>query len=140
VIVLDTNVISELLRPDPEPRVMRWFTAWPRSRLFTTTITRSEVLYGIHLMARGRRRDGILEAARAIFEIEMAGRILSFDNDASDSYAQIAAGRRLAGRPISQFDALIAAVAHSRGARLATRNIKDFEDCDVVLINPWASS
>lgn len=137
MIVLDTNVLSEALRPVPEPGVLAWMAAQPRPSLFTTTVTRAELLYGARVLPEGRRRAGLLEAIDAIFVIDMAGQVLSFDDGAADAYAQIAAARQASGRPISQFDAMIAAISRSRGARLATRNTKDFAECGIDLINPW---
>lgn len=137
MIILDTNVLSEILRPTPEPRVLAWLANQPRASLFTTTVTRGEILYGIRLLSDGKRRQGLWYAAQAIFNEDFAGQVLSFDVEAADSFADIAASRRGAGKPISQFDAMIAATAHSRGASLATRNTKDFEDCGVDIINPW---
>jgi predicted nucleic acid-binding protein len=139
VIVVDTNVLSELLRPAPEPQVLAWLKTRPRSALFTTSITRAEILYGVRLMPEGRRRDCLIDAVQAIFDEDFAGQVLSFDNDAADCYAEIAAARRSGGRPISQLDAMIAAVARSRGAALASRNGKDFVDCGVTLIDPWSA-
>jgi predicted nucleic acid-binding protein len=138
MIVLDTNVLSEVLRPVPEASVMDWLAIWPRVSLFTTAVTRGEILYGIRLLPDGKRRRGLWDAANAIFDEDFAGQVLSFDNDAADMYAEISASRRSAGKPISQYDAMIAAMTRSRGAGLATRNVKDFEDCGVELINPWA--
>ncbi len=137
MIVLDTNVLSETLRPAPAANVLAWLSNQPRAALFTTTVTRGEILYGIRLLPNGQRRQGLWEAVQAIFTVDFAGQILPFDNDAADAYAEIAATRKLAGRPISQFDAMIAAVARSRGATLATRNVKDFVDCGVEMIDPW---
>lgn len=137
MIVLDTNVLSEIVRPTPEPRVLAWLEAQPRASLFTTTVTRGEILYGIRLLSDGKRRQGLWDAAQAIFNEEFAGQVLSFDVDAADAFADIAAFRRGAGKPISQFDAMIAATARSRGASLATRNTKDFEDCGIDVVNPW---
>lgn len=139
MILLDTNVLSEVLRPTPEPAVLNWMAAQPRSSLFTTTVTRGELLYGICLMPEGQRRRDLQDAVLAIFDQDLAGKVFSFDHDAADSYAFIAATRKKNGRPISQFDAMIAAIAHSRGAGLATRNVKDFVDCGIVVINPWNS-
>ena len=139
MIVLDTNVLSEVLRPVPESSVMDWLAAQPRVSLFTTAVTRGEILYGIRLLADGKRRREMWEAAKAIFDEDFAGQVLSFDNDAADMYAEISASRRSAGKPISQFDAMIVAMTRSRGAGLATRNAKDFEDCGVKLVNPWAA-
>jgi predicted nucleic acid-binding protein len=139
MIVLDTNVLSEALRPVPEPSVLHWLANQPRSSLFTTTVTRGEVLYGIRVLTDGKRRRGLWDAAKKIFSEDLAGQVLSFDSDAADVYAEIAASRRMAGKPISQFDAMIVAMARSRGASLATRNVKDFEDCGVDLVNPWTA-
>jgi toxin FitB len=138
MIVLDTNVLSEALRPVPEPTVLDWLANQPRASLFTTTITRGEILYGIRLLADGKRRRGMWDAAKKIFDEDFARQVLSFDRDAADAYAEIAASRRMAGKPISQFDAMIVAMARSRGASLATRNVKDFEDCGVGVVNPWS--
>ena len=111
----------------------------PRSALFTTTITRAEILYGIALMPEGKRRDALLPCVQEIFDMDFAGQVLPFDSDAADCFATIASARRMAGRPISQFDAMVAAVARSRGASLATRNGKDFVDCGISLIDPWSA-
>ena len=121
MIVLDTNVLSEALRPVPEPSVLDWLANQPRASLFTTTVTRGEILYGIRLLSDGKRRRGLWDAAKKIFDEDFADQVLSFDGDAADMYAEIAASRRTAGKPISQFDAMIVAMACSRGASLATR-------------------
>ncbi|HEY6923077.1 MAG TPA: type II toxin-antitoxin system VapC family toxin [Steroidobacteraceae bacterium] len=137
MIVLDTNVLSEILRPGPEPRVLAWLEDQPAHSVFTTAVTQGEILYGIRLLADGQRRRKLWDAAVAIFDDDLAGRVLSFDSDAASYYAQIGASRRSAGRPISQFDATIAAITRSHGATLATRNTKDFDGCGVQVINPW---
>jgi len=139
MIVLDTNVVSEALRPVPEASVLDWLANQPRASLFTTTVTRGEVLYGIRLLFDGKRRGGLWDAAQKIFSEDFAGQVLSFDSDAADLYAEIAASRRMTGNPICQFDAMIVAMARSRGATLATRNVKDFEDCGVDIIDPWTA-
>jgi len=139
VIVLDTNVLSEVLRPVPEPSVMAWLANQPRASLFTTTVTRGEILYGIRLLSDGKRRRGLWDAAKNIFDEDFADQVLIFDSDAADMYAEIAASRRAAGKPISQFDAMIVAMARSRGASLATRNVKDFENCGTDIVNPWTA-
>lgn len=138
MIVLDTNVLSETLRSAPDPRVMDWFAAQWRAALFTTTLTRAEILYGVGRMPDGSRKQALATAITAIFEEDFAGRLLHFDSDAADVYAEIAVSRENVGRPISQFNAMIAAVARSRGATLATRNVKDFIDCGIAVIDPWA--
>ena len=137
MIVLDTNVLSETLRPQPDARVLQWLAAQPAAALFTTAITRGELLYGVGLLAESRRKSSLLAAVRAILDQDLAGRVLSFDPDAADAYAGIASSRRTAGIPISQFDAMIAAIARSRGASVATRNAKDFAQCGVDVIDPW---
>lgn len=137
MIVLDTNVLSEILRLTPEARVLSWLQAQPRTMLFTTTITRGEMFYGVRLLPEGKRKASMLAEVRAIFAADFAGQILAFDNDAADAYAEISATRKTMGKPIAQLDAMIAAIALSRGARLATRNIKDFVGCGVEIINPW---
>lgn len=138
MIVLDTNVLSETLRSAPDPRVIEWFRAQRRAALFTTTITRAEILYGVERLEDGSRKRALSAAVQAVFEEDFAGRLLGFDSDAADMYAAIAVSRRNAGKQISQFDAMIAAVARSAGATLATRNIKDFVDCGIPVIDPWA--
>jgi hypothetical protein len=135
--VLDTNVVAELMRLEPDARVMAWMGDQPIAGLFTTTLTQAEIFYGLALLPEGRQRDGLVAAARPMFELDLAGRVLPFDTDAALAYPDIAAGRRRIGRPISQIDAQIAAIVRSRGARLATRNVRDFADCGITVVNPW---
>jgi len=139
MIILDTNVISELMRRAPVDAVARWVNGRPALSLYTTTITQAEILHGVVLLPKSKRRDAIAAAADEMFKQEFAGRILPFGTDAAAAYAMIAAARRRAGRPISAFDAQIAAIARSTGAELATRNVADFEACGVVLVNPWSA-
>jgi toxin FitB len=137
VILLDTNVLSELMKAAPANSVVRWFSTQPATSLYTTSITQAEVLHGILLLPPGRRRSAFEAAADAMFEEEFAGRILPFGSDAAHPYARIAAERRRAGRPISHFDAQIAAIAHCAGAAVASRNVADFDGCGIEVINPW---
>jgi predicted nucleic acid-binding protein len=137
MIVLDTNVLSETLRPAPADSVSRWMKAQPSTSLFTTTICEAEIFYALALMPGSRRRARLEQAVAAIFEEEFADRILPFDSAAARAFAAIAARRRGRGRPISEFDAQIAAIAHSHGATLATRNVEDFDDCGIKVISPW---
>ncbi len=137
MIVLDTNVLSELMRPAPGERVMRWIASQPAVDLYTSSVTQAEILHGIMLLPAGKRRNAFETAARAMFSQDFQGRIHPFDSDAAHLYAQIAAERHRAGRPISQFDAQIAAIARSVGAALATRDVADYEGCGVRVINPW---
>lgn len=138
MIILDTNVLSELMRPAPAERVVRWIAARPAVALFTTTVTEGELHYGVELLPVGKRRLQLEVALRAIFEEDLAARVLPFDSAAARVFGQIASARRQAGRPISHADAQIAAIARSRGAEIATRNVADFEGCDVRVLDPWS--
>lgn len=138
MILLDTNILSEALRAAPEPRVLDWIGRQAASSLFVTTVTQAEILYGIAILDKGRRRDELAAAALLMFSEDFSGRLLAFDGDAATAFAEIAAARRGMGRPISQFDAQIAAIARSRGAILATRNSRDFEHCGIEIVNPWS--
>jgi toxin FitB len=137
MIVLDTNVLSELMRPTPSKSVERWVASHSAMSLFTTTITQSEILYGVALLPRGRRRAALEELVEAMWIEDFAGRVLPFDSAAARTFAIIAAARRKAGKPIAQLDAQIAAISRSRNAAVATRNVADFEGCGVVVHNPW---
>ncbi len=139
MIVLDTNVLSETLRPTPADSVRRWMRAQPLTSLFTTTICEAEIFYGLALLPAGRRRTRLERAVTAIFEEDFAERILPFDSAAARAFAGLAAHRRGLGRPISEFDAQIAAIAHSCGAAVATRNVEDFADCGIRVVSPWES-
>ena len=135
VIVLDTNVLSELMKPEPDPTVAAWISARPATSLFTTTVTQAEILYGLQLLPLAKRRSR--PAVGDMFATDFAGRFLPFDQAAAQAYAEIAASRRRAGRPIAPFDAQIAAIARSRDAGVATRNVVDFEGCSIEVIDPW---
>jgi toxin FitB len=140
MIILDTNVLSELMRGSPSPRVAAWVGGRSARSLYVTSITQAEIMHGVLLLPRGRKRESLEAAAVAMFAGELAGRVLAFASDAALSYAQIAVARRRAGRPISHFDAQIAAIARVHGATVATRNVDDFEGCDVDVVNPWGQS
>lgn len=137
MIVLDTNVLSEAWRPTPSSRVMGWMRSQPATALFTTTITEAELFYGIALLPDGKRRRSLASVVSLVFAEDLAGRVLPFDSAAAREYAEIAATRRRAGRPISEADAQIAAIARSRGAAVATRNVEDFAGCGLVVVSPW---
>ena len=119
MIVLDTNVISELMRAQPDAAVLAWVSGQPRATLFTTSINHAEILYGVGALPPGRRRAALADSAAAA------------------RYAEIVISRCAAGTPIDAFDGLIAATAWVAGARVATRDISGFENCGVTLINPW---
>jgi predicted nucleic acid-binding protein len=139
VIVLDTNVLSEVIKPLPSEMVLRWLDAQEPVAVFTTTITQAEVLYGIELLPAGKRRMRLSAAIERMFAEEFLDRILPFDEDAARAFAKVAAARAAVGLPISQSDAMIAAIARSRGAGVATRNTADFERCGLQIINPWTA-
>jgi predicted nucleic acid-binding protein len=139
VIVLDTNVISELMRPHPHPAVVAWVAAHPNTQLYTTSVNKAEILYGIAALPEGRRRAGLIATAEAMFKEDLADRVLPFNDVAADHYAEIVTARRRAGRPIEAFDALIAATALAAGADLATCDISGFENLGLTLIDPWVA-
>jgi len=139
VIVLDTNVLSEEIRHSPSPKVLRWFEEQDPVSVFSTAVTQAEMLYGLESLPLGRRRSTLQQAIEKMFEEEFLGRILPFDEDAARSFAKIVAARDALGRPISQFDAMIGAIAKSRHAALATRNVADFQGCCLRIIDPWAA-
>jgi toxin FitB len=137
MIVLDTNVLSETLRPDPAISVKRWLAAQSRIGLFTTAITQAEMLYGVELLPAGIRRATLEKAVTEIFDEEFADRVLVFDSRAARAFSVIAAQRRQSGGRISGPDVLIDAIASSHGAAVATRNVTDFADCGIRIIDSW---
>jgi toxin FitB len=138
VIVLDTNVVSELMRPEPAPSVAAWVRGRDRRELCMTSITLAEIRYGIARLPDGRRKQVLLDTADDIFRT-FAEQILPVDAAAADQYAIIASTRERAGKPIPGFDALIAAVCRSLGAALATRNQPDFDGTGIEIIDPWSA-
>jgi toxin FitB len=137
MIILDTNVVSEIMRLVPDADVLAWFTAQPENASFLTATTEAELRVGIAILPAGKRRDTLSATLVAILEVDFAARILPFDTPAAIAYAAIVAKRQKLGLPISQSDAQIAAIAKSRKATLATRNTRDFAHCDIPLVNPW---
>ena len=139
MIVLDTNVISELMKLAPAETVARWIADQPASTLYTTSITQAEILHGVMLLPSGKRRGALEAAANAMFDEDFDGRVLPFGSEAARTYAQISAQRRRSGRPISHFDAQIAAIARSARSPVATRNVVDYEGCGIKVLNPWGT-
>jgi predicted nucleic acid-binding protein len=137
VIILDTNVVSEVMKASPATRVVKWLSSHAQSKIFTTSVTQAEIFFGLETMPHGRRREALYNAAATMFKERFAGRVLVFDGEASHIFAVIAAARRRAGQPIGQFDCQIAAIARLHGAAIATRDLRDFADCGVELIDPW---
>jgi predicted nucleic acid-binding protein len=141
VILLDTNVISALMRRDPNPDavVVSWLDRQPAESIWTTSITVFEVKTGLHLLPPGRRREDLECAFAALLTDDLDGRIQSFDTAAATAAAEIAAGRQRAGRTLEIRDVQIAGIAVARRAQLATRNTRHFTDLGVVLIDPWCA-
>jgi predicted nucleic acid-binding protein len=137
MILLDTNVVSELMRPESSPVVLRWFSKQPAQELYSSTVTLAEIFYGIELLAAGKRRNDLLAGAERMFNKVLAGRVFAFEDEAAHAFARIASTRRKGGRPIAEMDAQIAAITDVHGATLATRNTADFEGCGILLVNPW---
>lgn len=136
MIVLDSNVVSELMRVAPSPAVVTWVQAQPPARLCTTSVTLAEIFYGVGRLPAGRRRSTLRAAADDVFTV-FAERVLAFDAAAAAHYADVVVERERAGAPIDGFDAQIAAVCRSRRASLATRNVVDFEGLGLEVMNPW---
>ena len=137
MIILATNVVSELMRPAPDARVLRWFSSQAAEDLHVTVVTMAEILYGIELISTSRRREVLRSGAEKMFEEVFADRILIFEDRAAQAFSQIASSRRRQSKPMSEFDAQIAAISRIHGATLATRNPYVFEGCGVRLVNPW---
>jgi predicted nucleic acid-binding protein len=136
MIILDTNVVSEAMRKSPAPAVAAWMARENPNDLFMTAISEAEILLGIATLPDSRRKKELQAAALRVFAL-FASRVLPFESTAAQSFAEIVARRRSMGLPISNFDAQIAAVAHSRGMSLATRNTADFRGVRIELIDPW---
>jgi len=138
VILLDTNVLSEFMRPQPSVSVVAWLDQQPAGEVYTSAVSRAEIELGLMLMSLGKRQEALSQAAWAMFAEDFAGRCLPFDEDAARHYAAIVSARTRAGRPISVEDAQIAAIALTHQMPLATRNTTDFELIDdLEVVNPW---
>lgn len=137
MIVLDTNVISELMRSGGEPRVTAWVDELPAEELYLTAITAAELHYGVARLADGHRKAVLASRVRRIIEAGFAGRVLAFDGDAAAHYAEVVLARERRGLRITTADGQIAAICRGRSARLATRNTRDFEYTGVEIIDPW---
>ena len=140
MIILDTNVVSEPLRAEPEPAVLAWLDAQAPATLYTTSVTLAELLAGVAALPAGRRRNmlglAVTEQVLPLFE----GRVLAFDAPAAHAYAHVHAGALAAGNPISFADGAIAAIAAAHGFAVATRNVRDFKGTGVEVVDPWAQT
>lgn len=137
MIILDTNVVSELVRTAPDPNVLAWVNSHPSTQIATTSVTAGELHYGVARLPAGQRRQQLAVAVSALLNDALRGRIAPYDEHAARRYADVVTGRERAGRPIGVPDAQIAAICRELGAVLATRNVKDFEETGVELIDPW---
>jgi hypothetical protein len=140
MIILDTNVLSELMRPAPDPQVTHWVAKRSEDELFTTSVSEAEIFYGIELLAAGKRRESLLTAAETMFTRLLLGRVLAFESEAARPFSGIVVHRRALGRPVSYADAQIASIARVSGATLATRDTDDFKDCWIEVVNPWTAA
>jgi predicted nucleic acid-binding protein len=139
VIVLDTNVLSALMRAEPDPAVVRWLDLQPAKSLWTTAVTLFEVRYGILALPAGKRRKALQDGFEALLRLDLEGRVLDFDSGASTAAAEIAARNRAAGRTVDIRDVQIAGIVASRRGALATRNARHFEATGIAIVDPWAA-
>jgi toxin FitB len=140
VILLDTNVISEVMRPMPEPTVSAWLNSQLKEDLWTASVVVAELFAGIEALSAGRKERELREAVEGMIAEDFRRQILYIDLAAARNYGQILALRNSIGRPIREMDALIAATAFANGATLATRNTSHFENCGIQLVNPWEAA
>ena len=139
MLVIDTNVASELMRPAPTPSVAAWIAERDAAEMYLTAIGEAQLRFGVAILPAGRRRNALEAAMRRWLDLGFAERILPFESAAARAYAEIAAGRRQAGRPIGEADCQIAAISRTRGAVLVTRNVRDFQGAGVEVVDPWAT-
>lgn len=140
MLVVDTNVLSALMRPVPDTVIASWTAARATSSMHLTAVSEAELRFGLAIMPPGRRRDGLAVGLERMLRTGFANRILPFDSAAASAYAEIAAARRAMGRPMPEADCQIAAIARSRGMAVVTRNVRDFADTGIDLIDPWTDT
>ena len=139
-VLLDTAVVSELMRDSPDQSVARWVSGHPVEDLFLSAVSEAELRYGAAILPMGRRRERLFFKIEAMLRDAFEDRVLPFDSDAARAYGHIAAARRSAGRPVASADCQIAAIAAARRMRLATRNVRDFEDMGIGIVDNWAAA
>jgi toxin FitB len=137
--ILDTNVLSELMEEQGADSVLEWVDTVPKDDLFTTALNQAEIWYGIAVSGEGRKKRQLVTRAEAMFNEEFRGRILPFDERAALHFADIMARRKRVGRLVGIFDSQIAAVAQANSMTIVTRNVSHFQDCDVLVVDPWAT-
>ena len=137
MIIIDTNIISEMMKPSPVTAVLDWFNEQETMSLYLTTITIGEIGYGIRALPDGKRRQLLAEGFETLLKVAFEYRILDFDGTAARRYGDIMASRKEMGRPLSSLDGQIIAIARTNTCAVATRNIRDFEDCGLTIINPF---
>ncbi len=136
MIVLDTNILSAIMRQEPDAKVVNWLDQQSRTSIWTTSITVLEIRFGLQIMATGKRRSSLLQSFDSLLD-KMGHRIAPFDDDAATQAANLMASRKLKGRPVELRDTMIAGIVLARHATLATRNLVHFEDLSVPVVNPW---
>ena len=137
IVVVDTNVVSELVRPVPDPNVMKWFDDQDAYTLYLSAVVEAELRRGTALLPFGQRRNRLIAEIDTMIEDEFEGKVLPFERSAACEFAYIYADRSASGRQISFSDCLIAATARAHEAAVATRDVNDFEGCGIEVINPW---
>ena len=139
-VLLDTNVVSELIRKAPDPAVEAWAAGHALEDLFFSAVGEAELRYGAAILPAGRRRESLVSDIERMLRDAFDDRVLPFDSGAARAYADIAASRRSSGRSVPPADCQIAAIARSRDMAVATRNVRDFEDMDIKVIDPWKAA
>lgn len=137
MIILDTNILSEMMKTSPSEQVIHWIDEQEVTQLFITTITIAEISYGIHALPKGKRRNLLEDAFHHVIRDAFKHRLLTFTEQAAQNYGEIMSHRKALGRPLSILDGQIAAIVLTEGASLATRNTRDFVDCGLNLLNPF---
>lgn len=137
MIILDTNVLSTLMRPVPDASVIDWLDRQPPESIWIASVTLFETRFGLNLLPKGRRRQALESAFDRLLEDDLENRVLDFDSAAAAAAAVLAATRQRAGRPVDVRDTQIAGIVLARRATLATRNVRHFRDLKVPVVNPW---
>ncbi|MEO5922608.1 MAG: type II toxin-antitoxin system VapC family toxin [Bryobacteraceae bacterium] len=138
MLILDTQILAEVIRLSPDPKIGAWLGTQPRDDLYTTSLAQADILYNVERLPPGKRRSDLLSAVAEIFAF-FDKRVLPFDPDAARAYPQIILNRKMMGQPIEPANAMLAAITRSRGATLATRNTEQFSGCGIRVVNPWES-